>query len=88
MGLGAAFCLQGLWVLQTGLSLYVEVFIPEGCNGLLDVVSVVERSTKCELEDSTLRAVVILDFFFFYSSEFVFLLYLFKTYLDLSSYNF
>ncbi|KAL0002795.1 hypothetical protein SO802_016576 [Lithocarpus litseifolius] len=24
VGLGAAFCLQGLWVLQTGLSLYVE----------------------------------------------------------------
>ncbi|XP_065629375.1 uncharacterized protein LOC111989438 [Quercus suber] len=39
VGLGAAFCLQGLWFLQTGLSLYVEAFIPERCHELLDVVS-------------------------------------------------
>ncbi|CAL1353154.1 unnamed protein product [Linum trigynum] len=61
LGLGAAVCLQGLWALQTGLSLYVEGFIPEGCHRLLDVVSGVEGSTKCDLEDSKLRAVAILD---------------------------
>ncbi|KAK7852938.1 hypothetical protein CFP56_037451 [Quercus suber] len=38
VGLGAAFCLQGLWFLQTGLSLYVEAFIPERCHELLDVL--------------------------------------------------
>ncbi|CAN0876024.1 hypothetical protein LINGRAHAP2_LOCUS11061 [Linum grandiflorum] len=64
LGLGAAVCLQGLWVLQTGLSLYVEAFIPEGCHRLLDVVSGVEGSTKCDLEDSRLRAVAILDLAF------------------------
>ncbi|KAK7842276.1 hypothetical protein CFP56_014149 [Quercus suber] len=37
-GTRAAFCLQGLWVLQTGLSLYVEAFIPERCHELLDVL--------------------------------------------------
>ncbi|KAJ4974551.1 hypothetical protein NE237_007725 [Protea cynaroides] len=62
--LGASFCLQGLWVLQTGLSLYVEAFIPEGCHRLLDVVSGVEGSTKCDLEESRLRAVAILDLVF------------------------
>ncbi|KAF8400103.1 hypothetical protein HHK36_015978 [Tetracentron sinense] len=64
VGLGASLCLQGLWVLQTGLSLYVEAFIPEGCHRLLDVVNGVEGSTKCDLEDSKLRAVAILDLVF------------------------
>ncbi|XP_021736118.1 uncharacterized protein LOC110702672 [Chenopodium quinoa] len=64
VGLAASVCLQGLWALQTGLSLYVEAFIPEGCHRLLDVVSGVEGSTKCELEESKLRAVAILDFMF------------------------
>ncbi|KNA04022.1 hypothetical protein SOVF_203400 [Spinacia oleracea] len=62
--LAASVCLHGLWALQTGLSLYVEAFIPEGCHRLLDVVSGVEGSTKCELEDSKLRAVAILDLAF------------------------
>ncbi|KAF9618068.1 hypothetical protein IFM89_000019 [Coptis chinensis] len=64
VGLGASLCLQGLWVLQTGLSLYVEAFIPEGCHRMLDVVKGVEGSTKCDLEDSRLRAVAILDLVF------------------------
>ncbi|CAN1126570.1 hypothetical protein LINPERPRIM_LOCUS5896 [Linum perenne] len=71
IGLGAAVCLQGLWVLQTGLSLYVEAFIPEGCHRLLDVVSGVEGSTKCDLEDSRLRAVAILDLAFLLHVMFV-----------------
>ncbi|XP_057966493.1 uncharacterized protein LOC131156654 [Malania oleifera] len=64
VALGASLCLQGLWVLQTGLSLYVEAFIPEGCHRLLDVVKGVEGSTKCDLEESRLRAVAILDLAF------------------------
>lgn len=62
--LGASICLQGIWVLQTGLSLHVDAFIPEGCHKLLDVVSGVEGSTKCDFEDSKLRAVAILDLIF------------------------
>ncbi|XP_059643434.1 uncharacterized protein LOC132285285 [Cornus florida] len=64
VGLGASLCLQGLWVLQTGFSLYVDAFIPEGCHKLLDVVTGVEGSTKCDLEDSRLRAVAVLDLLF------------------------
>ncbi|EEF49304.1 conserved hypothetical protein [Ricinus communis] len=64
VGLGGAFCLLGLWALQTGLSLYVEGFIPEGCHRLLDVVNGIEGSTKCDLEESKLRAVAILDLMF------------------------
>ena len=79
MGLGAAFYLQGLWILQTGMSLHVEAVIPEGCHGLLDVVSGVEGSTKCELKDLRLRALAILDqvvfFFYFLFFYFIFLIY-------------
>ncbi|XP_065868158.1 uncharacterized protein [Euphorbia lathyris] len=74
MGLGGAICLQGLWVLQTGLSLYVEAFIPEGCHRLLDVVSGVEGSTQCDLEESRLRAVAILDLLFVIHVTFVVLI--------------
>ncbi|KAI3794693.1 hypothetical protein L1987_37326 [Smallanthus sonchifolius] len=64
IGLGASICLQGLWSLQTGLSLYVDAFIPDGCHKLLDVVNGVEGSTKCDLDDSKLRATAILDLMF------------------------
>lgn len=71
VALGASLCLQGLWVLQSGLTLYVEAFIPEGCHRLLDVVKGVEGSTKCDLEDSRLRAVAILDLVFLIHVMFV-----------------
>ncbi|KAL8499121.1 hypothetical protein ACS0TY_022191 [Phlomoides rotata] len=74
--LGASFCLQGLWALQTGLSLYVDAFIPEGCHKLLDVVSGVEGSTKCDLEDTKLRAGAILDLVFVLHVLFVLLIFL------------
>lgn len=69
--LGASLCLQGLWALQTGLSLHVDAFIPEGCHKLLDVVSGIEGSTKCDLEDSKLRAIAILDLVFLVHIMFV-----------------
>ncbi|GLT68745.1 hypothetical protein SLA2020_409500 [Shorea laevis] len=71
VGLAASLCLQGLWALQTGLSLYVETFIPEGCHKMLDVVSGVESSTKCDLDESKLRAVAILDLAFLVHVMFV-----------------
>ncbi|KAI3798438.1 hypothetical protein L1987_33713 [Smallanthus sonchifolius] len=64
IGLGASICLQGLWSLQMGLTLYVDAFIPDGCHKLLDVVNGVEGSTKCDLDDSKLRATTILDLMF------------------------
>ncbi|KAL7190146.1 hypothetical protein ACSBR2_022426 [Camellia fascicularis] len=74
LALGASLCLQGLWVLQTGLSLYVDAFIPEGCHKLLDVVRGVDGSTKCDLDDSKLRAVAILDLMFVIHVVFVVLI--------------
>lgn len=74
--LAASICLQGLWTLQTGLSLYVEAFIPEGCHRLLDVVKGVEGSTKCDLDESSLRAVAILDLAFLVHVMFVLLIVL------------
>ncbi|KAK1320017.1 hypothetical protein QJS10_CPB04g00059 [Acorus calamus] len=56
VALAASVCLQGLWSLQTGLSLYVEGFIPEGCHRLLDVPGGIAGSTRCELDESRLRA--------------------------------
>lgn len=74
VALGGTLCLQGLWQLQTGLSLYVEAFIPEGCHKLLDVVNGVEGSTKCDLEESKLRAMAILDLLFLVHVMFVFVI--------------
>ncbi|CAL5193049.1 unnamed protein product [Lathyrus oleraceus] len=62
--LAASICLRGLWALQTGLSLYAEAFIPEGCHRLLDVVNGVEGSTQCDLDESKFRALAILDLAF------------------------
>ncbi|KAL2939550.1 Protein pecanex [Bienertia sinuspersici] len=62
--LSSSLSLHGLWALQTGLSLYVDAFIPEGCHRLLDVIPGVEGSTKCDLDESKLRAVAILDLAF------------------------
>ncbi|XP_051114764.1 uncharacterized protein LOC127240247 [Andrographis paniculata] len=76
VALGASFCLQGLWALQTGLSLYVDAFIPDGCHKLLDVVSGVEGSTKCDLDDTKLRAMAILDLMFVLHVLFVVLILL------------
>ncbi|XP_021895643.1 uncharacterized protein LOC110812975 [Carica papaya] len=77
--LALSICLHGLWELQTGLSLYVDAFIPEGCHRLLDVVSGVESSTKCDPEVSGLRAVAILDLLFLLHVLFLALI-LFLTY--------
>ncbi|PRQ50848.1 hypothetical protein RchiOBHm_Chr2g0137761 [Rosa chinensis] len=74
VGLGASMSLQGLWVLQTGLSLSVDAFIPEGCHKLLDVVNGVEGSTKCDLDESKFRAVAILDLVFLVHVMFVLLI--------------
>ncbi|XP_028780205.1 uncharacterized protein LOC114736521 [Neltuma alba] len=71
VGLGASIILQGLWALQTGLSMYVDAFIPEGCHRLLDVVKGVEGSTKCDVEEFKFRAVAILDLLFLVHVMFV-----------------
>ncbi|PKA47576.1 hypothetical protein AXF42_Ash014772 [Apostasia shenzhenica] len=68
LALAASVSLQGLWALQTGLSLYVEGFIPEGCHRLLDVS---DGSTRCELEESRIRAAALLDLAFVLHAAFV-----------------
>ncbi|KAL1314469.1 hypothetical protein HN51_041275 [Arachis hypogaea] len=62
--LSASLILRGLWTFQTGLSLHADAFIPEGCHRLLDVVNGVEGSTQCDLDESKLRAVALLDLAF------------------------
>ncbi|KAK9113315.1 hypothetical protein Syun_020112 [Stephania yunnanensis] len=74
LALAASLSLQGLWVLQTGLSLYVDAFIPEGCHRLLDVTSGVEGSTRCDLDDSSFRAAAILDLAFLFHVMFLMLI--------------
>ncbi|XP_074309220.1 uncharacterized protein LOC141643806 [Silene latifolia] len=64
VALSGSVFLQGLWAFQTGLSLYVDAFVPEGCHKLLDVVGGVEGSTKCEVDEARVRAVAILDLMF------------------------
>ncbi|RWW47676.1 hypothetical protein BHE74_00046308, partial [Ensete ventricosum] len=62
LALAASVALQGLWSFQTGLSLCVEAFIPEGCHRLLGLRGI--SSTRCDIESSRLRAAAILDLFF------------------------
>lgn len=64
VALSSALCLQGLWFLQTGLSLHVESFVPQGCHRLLDVPGQAEGSTQCDLDEYKLRALVLLDLLF------------------------
>ncbi|MQL91540.1 hypothetical protein Taro_024157 [Colocasia esculenta] len=61
LALAGSVSLLGLWLLQTGLSLYAEDFIPEGCHRLLDVAAGIDGSTRCVLEESRLRAAALLD---------------------------
>ncbi|KAK1369808.1 Plant viral-response family protein [Heracleum sosnowskyi] len=76
VALSASLILQGFWAMQTGLTLYVDAFVPEGCHKLLDVVSGVEGSTRCDLDDSKFRAVAILDLMFLVHVFFVMLIVL------------
>lgn len=69
--LSAAVLLRALWTLQTGLSLHADAFIPDGCHRLLDVVNGVEGSTQCDLDESKLRAVALLDLAFLLHVVFV-----------------
>uniref|UniRef100_A0A0C9RXV5 TSA: Wollemia nobilis Ref_Wollemi_Transcript_5071_1289 transcribed RNA sequence n=1 Tax=Wollemia nobilis TaxID=56998 RepID=A0A0C9RXV5_9CONI len=64
LGLSSAVLLQGLWFLQSGLSLHVRGFMPAGCDRLLDVSGEVEGSTQCDLDESRLRALALLDLLF------------------------
>ncbi|KAL1830963.1 hypothetical protein DCAR_0100917 [Daucus carota subsp. sativus] len=68
--------LQGFWAMQTGLTLYVDAFVPQGCHKLLDVVTGVEGSTRCDLDDSKFRAVAILDLMFLVHVFFVMIIVL------------
>ncbi|KAG0493043.1 hypothetical protein HPP92_006148 [Vanilla planifolia] len=68
LALASSISLQGLWALQTCLSLYVEGFIPQGCHRLLDVAI---ESTRCEIEESRIRAAALLDLAFMLHTTFI-----------------
>ncbi|OAE35159.1 hypothetical protein AXG93_4461s1380 [Marchantia polymorpha subsp. ruderalis] len=59
-----SFVIGGSWLFQTGLSLYVENFIPEGCHRLLDLPGGVNGSTQCDLDEAKLRARGLMGFAF------------------------
>ncbi|KAJ7544379.1 hypothetical protein O6H91_09G076400 [Diphasiastrum complanatum] len=59
-----AVLLQGLWMMQSGLSLYVEAFIPDGCHRLLDLPGGIDGSTRCDLEEAKTRAFSFMDLAF------------------------
>lgn len=62
--LSAAVLLQGAWSFQIGLSLYVDAFIPAGCARLAHLPSGVDASTQCDLLDSVVRAMALMDLAF------------------------
>ncbi|EFJ10739.1 hypothetical protein SELMODRAFT_127549 [Selaginella moellendorffii] len=56
--------LQGSWLVQSGLTLFVKSFTPEGCHQLLDLPRGVGGSTKCDLEEARARAFSLVDLAF------------------------
>lgn len=54
----ASISLQGTWLLQTGLSLFYESFLPEGCHRLSS------GSTQCDVDAAKLRAIALMDLAF------------------------
>lgn len=56
--------LQGTWLFQIGLYLYVEEFIPEGCHYRLGLPTGTDGSTLCEVEVSRIRAVALVNLAF------------------------
>lgn len=56
--------LQGTWLFQIGLFLYVENYIPEGCHYQLDLPTGIDGSTQCDVEISHIRAVALMNLAF------------------------
>ncbi|KAJ1685611.1 hypothetical protein LUZ63_017001 [Rhynchospora breviuscula] len=65
--LASSISLHGLWSLQSGLSLYSDAFIPNGCHTLLEKSGV----TRCDLDESRARAVEIFDLAFVFHATVV-----------------
>lgn len=56
--------LQGTWLFQIGLYLYVEDYIPQGCHYRLDLPTGIDGSTVCDVEVSRIRAVALMNLAF------------------------
>jgi Family of unknown function (DUF716) len=65
--LASSISLHGLWSLQSGLSLYADAFIPNGCHTLLEKSAV----TRCDLEESRARAIESFDLAFVFHATMV-----------------
>lgn len=59
-----AIILQGTWLFQIGLFLYVEEYIPQGCHYRLDLPTGIDGSTICDVEVARVRAVALMDLAF------------------------
>lgn len=68
LSLAASIFLKGLWFFVSGLLLYVEAFIPEGCHSLIDLP---DGPTRCDLDEFRVRATAILDLAFALNCVFV-----------------
>uniref|UniRef100_K3ZFB9 Uncharacterized protein n=1 Tax=Setaria italica TaxID=4555 RepID=K3ZFB9_SETIT len=51
----------GLWVAQTGFSLYVDACVPAGCHRLLDTGGTKTPAMRCEVEEARLKAIAVMD---------------------------
>lgn len=59
-----AIILQGTWLFQIGLFLYVEEYIPQGCHYRLDLPTGIDGSTICDVDVVRVRAVALMDLAF------------------------
>lgn len=56
--------LKGTWVLQVGLSLYTDMFSPDGCENVLVGLSKGKNDVKCDLEENMLRGTALMNLLF------------------------
>lgn len=62
--LSSGLVFKGTWVLQTGLSLYTDVFGPKGCSKMSMLPAKANAGVQCDIEEDGLRFVALMNLLF------------------------
>lgn len=62
--LSLSLMFKGTWILQSGLSLFSDAFVPKGCHKLEALQSREKSDVQCDLEDDRLRGIALIDLLF------------------------
>ncbi|XP_048333807.1 uncharacterized protein LOC125423486 [Ziziphus jujuba] len=62
--LSSGLIFKGTWILQTGLSLYTDVFALKGCQKISMVLTKEDADVRCDLEEDGLRGAALMKLLF------------------------